>query len=270
MKRVVALVAGLVVLAGCGAAGMEPVAEAQYTTTQPAFTTIRSVPENKADHYNERFPCVASLPEDDIYLYWIQGQNYNGKMVLFQEERETIFDDWGYWKYDYPKLSYNDFDGDGNKEIAAITIVGSGTGLCITDLHILNIHRNYVPYHESIEYEEFTLSNEDVTDFFEKNLKYKHGKKANTLELKIDGNIFMADLDPSQTWLGKIESGSHVYFSFKDDGIKLRTIMSAHYEEGPPWGDSFGHFIADVIFDGKQISLTNIQLVPPVWPIPEE
>ena len=62
----------------------------------------------------------------------------------------------------------------------------------------------------------------------------------------------------------------HVYFTFKNDSIKLRTIMSAYYEEGPTWGDSFGHFIADVVFDGEQISLTNIQLVPAEWPIPED
>jgi len=135
-------------------------------------------------------------------------------MVLFQEGHAASFDDWGYEKYDYPRIAYFDIDGNGEKEIVVVTIVGSGTGLCITDLHILKVIREDVPYHEAIYYKEFALTNEDVTAYFDKNLKYKRGKKANTVELKIDGKTFIADLDPDQTWLGEIRSGMHVYFKY--------------------------------------------------------
>lgn len=168
MKRICALVVGLALLAGCGAAVMEEPATEEHSTTQPVTTILSAFVDPERNPDVERFPCVASLPDYDIYLYWINGENYNGKMVLFQEERETIFDDWGYWHYPYPQLAYEDFDGDGEKEIAAITLVGSGTGLLVTDLHVLKVIREYVPYHETIAYEEFTFINEKVLRMIDK------------------------------------------------------------------------------------------------------
>ena len=259
MKRVVAVMMGLVMLCGCGAVGIGEPETAPPTTTLSAYITIPSALPNPPDARYLR--CVAALPEDNIYLY-----NDNGNMMLFQDGHATSFSDLGHEKYDYPKMACLDLDGDGEKEIAVVAIVGSGTGLCITDLHILKL----MTYYDEIYYKDFVLTHKDVSTWFHENLKYERGKKADILELKIDGKTFTANLEPDKVWTGETKSGSHVYFTFKGNGIRLRTIMSANYEEGPTWGDSFGHFIADVTFDGKQFSLTNIDLVPDEWPIPED
>ena len=66
MKRIVALAMGLVMLAGCGAAGAEEPATTEYHTTQPEYTTIPSAPAKNPDA--RYLPCVASLPEDNIYI----------------------------------------------------------------------------------------------------------------------------------------------------------------------------------------------------------
>jgi len=256
MKRIIALVLGLVVLAGCGAVVIDA---PEDVTRASEYTTIPSSTMKYPDPKSLR--RAASLPEDNIYLY-----SDNDNMLLFQEGHATAFYGWGYEKYDYPELAYIDVDGDGEREIVAVTLAGAGTGLLLTNLHILKVTREPVSHNEPIYYKEFTFTHEEITAYIETNLKYKRGEKANTVDLTIDGKTFSADLDSEQIWLGEIKSGDHVYFRCKDGSVQMRTILAACYEDGPPYGDAFDHLIADVIFDGKQISLKNFELVPAEWP----
>ena len=261
MKRIFALVLGLGLLAGCGAA-----ARGEPETTTASHTKwpepIPALAPTNSDG-RERFPCVASLPEDDIYLYWIRGSRNRGRMVLFQEDQETVFDDWGYEKYNYPKLAYSDFDGDGKKEIAVITIVGSGTGILLTDLHILKVEKKYVPNVTEISYEEFTFTNEEAASIIDNKLSCKQGTQPGTLELTLDGKRHLITLDKGETWRedGGVSVEPHIEFMFEGEGIHINAGVSTFVEE-VPWNTYIADITANATFDGKEFHITNIDFEP--------
>ena len=155
-------------------------------------------------------------------------------------------------------MAYLDVDGDGEKEIVVRTIIGSGMNLGVSELHILKVQRKK-EFYEWIEYEVFSLTAEDVTAFFNKRLKSKRGKEADTIEFTFDKQTWTASLEPEFTWKEDegVRVGTHLGFSIEDSDIQLWVYPFVKYEERtiPGW---FGEFTADVIFDGKEIKLTNI------------
>ncbi|WP_127534391.1 hypothetical protein [Paenibacillus kobensis] len=89
---------------------------------------------------------IASLPEKDIYLY-PEKQNSDAGVLLQIGEHKQHFD----WLYDTPRmvmpqLQLSDYDGDKKEELAAVTYVGSGTGLSIYELHMLEGIGDEAPY----------------------------------------------------------------------------------------------------------------------------
>jgi len=271
MKRVVVLVIGLAMLCGCGAVVEAP--EVQYTATQPAFTTIPSPPENKSGNYEERFPLYLSLPEDDIYLYGIEGGNFERGVVLFQENCESYFGSWGgsSWR-GYNEMIYHDFDGDGKKDIGVILYQASGTGLYLSDLHIVSSEKIQVGVTASymgdpiyqFKHTDHVFTHEDVSAFFNERLTAKRGKQKNTVEFTIGKKTWTADLEPDETWnAGEgVLVGTHIEFEFEGTSIRLRAAPYVIYEERALPGWLLGGFTADVTFDGKEFHLTNIDYEP--------
>jgi len=253
MKRIIALAMGMLMLTGCGAAIKKK------TATAPA----EDIHWVGSDYYytgepDERFPLYVELPEDDIQLYGVEGSNWQGGMVLFHQGRASYFSDWGFTKYDYPRIAYYDFDGDGKKEIGVITLVNSGTGILLTDLHILTVHED----NGAFTYTDHAFTNEDVEAYFKKSLKFKRGKQANTVDLIIGGQSYTANLDPNFNWAKEVVMGSHVCFEFMDNGIQLHVLPKAWYYDGWAEGEVIAFFQANVTFDGKQFHLGDINLGP--------
>ncbi|MCL1951319.1 MAG: hypothetical protein FWF60_00680 [Oscillospiraceae bacterium] len=282
MKRMLIALAALLLLAGCGAAGTEtPVTTAAEaaTTTQAATTIVptEDIHWVASDYYparaadNERFPLYVELPEDDIQLYGVNGENYHGDMVLFHEGRETTFSGWGFSKYDLPCIAYYDFDGNGVKDIGVITLVSGGTFTYLTDLHIVTIEKidtgfivNDGPYYE-YEYADHAFTCEDAAAFLGKGLQAKQGKKKDEIELSYAGKAWTVAIDPGLHWTEEdgviiTQDGygpGEVSFTFEKKGIKLHTTLFVLCEGHAPVDLPAG-FTADVVFDGKQIRLTNI------------
>lgn len=262
MKRVVALAMGLLLLTGCGAGVVEEPAQDIHWVA------------SEYPHLNERFPLYVELPEDDIQLYGVYGENYLGGMVLFHENRETYFGDWGFAKYDLPCIAYYDFDGNGTRDIGVITLTGGGTFLFLSDLHIVTVHREerfegsgaYDDY--VYAYVDHAFTNDDVATFFNKGLKAKRGKLDNTIEFSFGGKTWTAELEDELLWVEEegVQVGAdgvgHIGFAFEEKGIRLRATPYVKYEKTAVPGYLRGEFTADVSFDGKEFHLTNIDYVP--------
>lgn len=285
MKRVVVLIMGLLLLAGCGGVVTE---ESEATTTETAIQTTTQpataiVPTEDihwvASGYHaalvageanpdERFPLYLELPGDGIQLYGVYGDNYQGGVVLFHEGREAYFSDWGFAWWDYPVLAYHDFDSDGTKDIGVITLIAHGTFTHLTELHIVTIEKtdtgaivNDAPYYE-YKYIDHAFTHEDVTAWVDKSLSCKRGKQKDTIELTIDGKTFTADLEPGRNWQGNASASMAVVFEPESNGIRLTVGVVTAYENSPPYGEYLGEFTADVTFDGRQFHLTNIDYEP--------
>lgn len=88
---------------------------------------------------------LAEIPEEDIYVYGLKengtgGENNylyycHGICIRQGNEIQVIDIDWGIYM-DIPQIQYEDYDGDGQKEIAMILRSASGVDLSPLDLHI--------------------------------------------------------------------------------------------------------------------------------------
>jgi len=270
MKRVVVLVLGLVLLAGCGAVvdtAVSPSSVHQTIPDAPTSNTAAAVPAPTNAEGEERFQLYAELPEEDIYLYEVRGRNPQAGMVLFQGNSANYFNDWEAARRfnDLTEIAYRDFDGDGEREIGVITgSIAGGQGPSVRSLHILKVHED-TPYPnkeiKTIRYTEYAFTHNDATDYFKQRMTWKRGKQPHTLELKIDGKTFLAHLHPLAWDEAKgVEVNLKIYFDFNDDGsISFSGAVRTYYEEYPRY---LGTFTADVIFDGRQINLTNFNFEP--------
>ncbi len=88
---------------------------------------------------------LAAIPEEDIYVYGLKengsdGENdysyyCHGICIRQGNEIQVIDIDWGIYG-DIPQIQYEDYDDDGQKELAMILRSASGTDLSLIDLHI--------------------------------------------------------------------------------------------------------------------------------------
>lgn len=88
---------------------------------------------------------LVEIPEENIYVYGLKengtdGENdylyyCHGICIRQGNEIQVIDIDWGIYR-DIPQIQYEDYDDDGQKEIAMILRSASGTDLSLLDLHI--------------------------------------------------------------------------------------------------------------------------------------
>lgn len=84
-------------------------------------------------------PLISAIPNRNIYLY---GKKPKG-VVLRVNGREREFD-WLYMtpRFVLPRMYVSDFNFDGKDELAVILYIGSGTGVSVEELHIIDISEN--------------------------------------------------------------------------------------------------------------------------------
>lgn len=105
---------------------------------QPAETE----PPAQEEETPEELGPVAELPEHGIALYALEAlaESDEGVMLEIGEQRQRM--DWRYKtpRQVMPVLHVHDYDGDGQEELAAILNIGSGTGVAVDELHIVEFH----------------------------------------------------------------------------------------------------------------------------------
>ncbi len=202
---------------------------------------------------------VARIPEADISVYGLKENGteagvYTLKGIYVKQGNEVQVLDTNWGVYDeLPEIRYQDYDGDGIKEIAMISRSASGTGLSVNDLYIL----------EKISsggWKEHAFTSLDWSEILNKKLEYqvKDGRLTFSLDIKDGkGNQYNTriDKDLEEEWGDKITSvffGSFGEFTFQEDKIYLKVLPFASVDDwATPQNISPEYFSFEVVYNGS-------------------
>ena len=157
MKRLLPVLLALTLLAGCSpretASSLPETTPAQQISA-PAVVTEGREPEEDDDlsaaldgfsewMHNSTLDqnsvgLLAELPEQDVALYGVRDHRGDDRALLRWEDSLAEFD----WNFGgplivEPRLWCWDADDDGQDEVVLVNHVGSGTGVSIEELHIV-------------------------------------------------------------------------------------------------------------------------------------
>ena len=157
MKRLLPALLALTLLSGCGAretASSLPETSPAQQISAPAVVTEGREPEEDDDlsaaldgfsewMHNSTLDqnsvgLLAELPEQDVALYGVRDHRGDDRALLRWEDSLAEFD----WNFGgpltvEPRLWCWDADDDGQDEVVLLNHVGSGTGVSIEELHIV-------------------------------------------------------------------------------------------------------------------------------------
>ena len=157
MKRLLPALLALTLLSGCGAretASSLPETSPAQQISAPAVVTEGREPEEDDDlsaaldgfsewMHNSTLDqnsvgLLAELPEQDVALYGVRDHRGDDRALLRWEDSLAEFD----WNFGgplivEPRLWCWDVDDDGQDEVVLVNHVGSGTGVSIEELHIV-------------------------------------------------------------------------------------------------------------------------------------
>ncbi len=217
-------------------------------------------------------PLIAAIPERDIYLYGIKPRG----VILYVEGNGHYFD-WDYFtpRFILPQMHIGDFDHDKDEELVVILHVGSGTGVALEELHIVEIsgdptlseepsNKNYLvsnpeyfadfifteylPQLKSVKLKTHNEENSSIVDVIIGDEQYSINARQ---QLTADENedIFIHD---------HAIFGSIVYFDVKDDKLVGEFALGLAINDYPI-PVYIGIVSTDIDFNDGEFLLTNIR-----------
>ncbi|WP_337099225.1 hypothetical protein [Paenibacillus sp. YIM B09110] len=252
-------IAGLL-LASCSATNEQP---GENSLSASSGSVASEAPPTAAPVSNEpdfKPEQLASIPGKDIYLYSQQSEG----VTLQVGEKEQSFD----WIYATPRnipphMKALDYDGDGEDELAVDLYMGSGTGVSVEQLRVVELNDT------GLENGHFFKDHVYIPDVY---LGQLHDAVAFSLSkaddalsglITIGDHLYTVNLEPYETPdLGSINEGlvfgSIVRFSFEDKVIKAEfgSGITAGSAVSPTY---IGVIQGDVLYSDGQFQLTNIQ-----------
>ena len=179
---------------------------------------------------NRTIALLAVLAKEDIYLYGLKENGgtqedptfyCHGICIRQGNEIQVVDVDWGIYG-DIPQIQYQDYDEDGQKELALILKSAGGTDLSLMDLHIFE------------KSPEGGLIDHHFTDWADQlsNLVTYEADENGTLKLYVrDEQIERMNLTALEEEWGekfqKITFGNNVDFSFEDGKLYLHVLPAA-------------------------------------------
>ena len=216
------------------------------------------------------FPLYAMVKSENIYLYGIgYDGSYHSGMILFKDGQGTYFD-WPNLTYYalMPELSYSDYDGDGEKEIAAVIYSNMGTGLLATDLYILKLE---LDERGRISYKVYSLRTEDIAQWFTEDFTTELSEDNSELIISFSGNDYHIDTQAEvygvyeeAGWINLhgVGYGSHNEFYFaENDEIKISIGIGFIFWDWSIEANYLGTVTAKINFDGEQFSISDYELI---------
>lgn len=203
-----------------------------------------------SDHYeNTKYPLIAELSQDDIYLYGIKP---TGVMLKYGDKIQIF--DWIYTtpRFILPVLKKYDIDNDGKDEIMCVLNVQSGTGVAVDELHILKLDRTtgYVDY----KFSEYIAQ--------VKTMLFFNNKNKNSILLKTNNNsyTYVLPTEYQKLTFKNISYGDIVTFDISN-GLKINIPLGMIFDEfaSPQFlGDIT--FKGDIAFKNGKFQITSPQI----------
>ncbi len=128
-------------------------------------------------------PVIAALPEKDVY-YFLSDM---GAVVTVAGDEK-----WYPWysitpRLVLPELALRDFDGDGEDELAVICYIGSGTGVSIMELHIIEFEDGRQAYASIVD-------GKLVRDMLYHRLSAEYDPASEEITVTLDGQAVTVDV----------------------------------------------------------------------------
>ncbi len=138
---------------------------------------------------------LAALPEEDVYLYGYHDAAYGFRGVIIKVGENVNCFDWWYITPQLlpPKIGYEDYDDDGQKELAVSIYIdiGTGFGFPIGDLYLYVLEPS-----KDGTLTEYLLSLEDYLGPINERLTYALDSEAKSISL-YEGNHILQQADIS-------------------------------------------------------------------------
>ncbi|PAB60244.1 hypothetical protein [Anaeromicrobium sediminis] len=194
---------------------------------------------------------IASIPEEKIYLYALQEQDGWYKGMVLSINGVNKFFDWRNitFKSFMPKLHYLDLNNDNKKELVVILIHNKGTGIYVTEVHILNT-KNLCEYKVK-----------DALDIIKENVETKIVSKKE-VDIKINDiiyNVKIGHIPQEHSAITPSEVSEFYYedlinYSVRDN--TLNVVVGVEVKEQPL--AYLGFFIIDYYFKDGEFKANRI------------
>ena len=204
----------------------------------------------RGDEYNP-LHVFATLPDEDIFLAFAPPFG-----AVLSVKGEKYFYAWSSGELTprlvLPQLHLYDYNGDGADELAVILYVGSGTGIAITELHIVDIYGSMY---------DLVIRGEMIEELLYHRLSASYDQTTEMVTLKLDEQSISVDTskvdkEVRKDFLG-LGLGSIVHFSEENGSLKVHISIGLC---GFDWAIPFDYvdFFADInINEARHISLSN-------------
>lgn len=188
---------------------------------------------------------IGSIPDKDIYLYGVDPEGVKLRVGY----REQWFD----WLYMTPRgvepiLRMADYDGDGQDELAVDLYIGSGTGVAVEELHIVELSEDGL-IDRALAPDDYVAQVNAAVSF--KTRRAKSGElfadlKLGTKTVPISLKAYQDD-DERGRILDRLAFGSIV--SFDLDGERPSIVFGiGFYSENFVTTEYIGYLIADLVY----------------------
>ncbi|MFB9329958.1 hypothetical protein ACFFSY_28795 [Paenibacillus aurantiacus] len=206
-----------------------------------------------------------TLPERNITL----SPEPNGALLQIGEKKQ-LFD----WVYTTPRMilpqeQVTDYDQDGNDELAVVLHVGSGTGVAIDELHIVEFEGVEAKSDDSGDspFVDHVFTDEDYRAQLENSLAFKTSTEDGELfgYVTLDSTTTKVSLKPFQTGYngevtGELGYGAIVRFEAVNNkltgtfavGVVIENVVEPQY---------FGQIKADVGYKDGKFQLEGFQFI---------
>ena len=131
--------------------------------------------------------CILQeIPEEDVCLYGL----YDGFAMMLRvgDEAYPIYGYWTNLRSDVPRIYCGDYDQDGQREFALITLGKTGTGTAGNWLHVMEITKNGLEIHEP--------KAQGMYGQLEQNVTYRYDEKSLMLRVETaEGDVAFTSLE---------------------------------------------------------------------------
>jgi hypothetical protein len=221
----------------------------------------KKVIESFEEYEASKQPLIAAIPEKDIYLYEIKDTK-EAQLMLTVGDKKCYYNWIGFTpRFILPKMSVSDFDKDGKDELSVILYVGSGTGVSIEELHILEISETA----KKECFKDQVFSAEDYVSQLKKTVKFKTYTKAGKLmgTITAGGKKYTVSLKEFQSdEFGKISNDlcwwDIVGFDSKNNKLTASFGVGISCKNAPT-PQYIGDLYADVSYKAGKFKLANFR-----------
>lgn len=215
-----------------------------------------------ADWENDKIWLLAELPEQNIRLYGlnftVSGENNDTGTVLVRWNDRLFKYAWSFLtpRAILPILGCADYDGDNELEIAVNLYVGSGTGLSIEQLHILD-------YDGTETLRDYRLDEQKYLAAFNENLKWNLNNSTKVVTVNIGESVATYNLDNILIESGQMfekigVSGNIVSYMMEGDELSISLAFAPLGGDYDIYNPYIGDASADIQYQNGDFEFSHM------------